>query len=64
MTEAEYHKHRAQLLREICAEIINRLFEDEAACRDMIAAFVVVDGMPEYGTPEWHEIHGIPFVIH
>jgi hypothetical protein len=64
MTEAEWHKLRADKLEQLAREMIMRLFDDEEACRDLIAAFYAIENAPAYNTREWQEVFGIPFTVH
>jgi len=61
MTEAQHYKAKASMYRAITFSMIVRLEDDESVMRDLIKKFREVEASPDYNSPEWRELHGIPF---
>lgn len=60
MTEAQHYKAKASMYRAITFSMIVRLEDDESVMRDLIQKFMEIEASPDYNSPEWRELHGIP----
>lgn len=61
VTEAQHYRAKTAMYRAICRSMIIRLEDDEPAMRDLVQKFWEAESSPEYNSPEWREINGIPF---
>jgi len=61
VTEAQHYKAKASMYRAIAFSMIVRLEDDESVMRDLIQKFREIEKSPDYNSPEWREMHGIPF---